>query len=117
MITFGWAHKLCSVNEMFAWNKFRRSSHAKKERSTALKRAANALLATPLKPPFRVTITRVGRRMLLDDDNLATSAKHVRDGIAQALGVDDGDTSKVTWRYGQRLGRQYRVQVEMEEGA
>jgi crossover junction endodeoxyribonuclease RusA len=48
-----------------------------------------------------VTITRLsstGRK--LDTDNLAGSAKHIRDGIADALGVDDG-SDRYTWRYGQ----------------
>lgn len=46
-----------------------------------------------------VTITRIAPREL-DDDNLAGSAKHVRDGIADALGIDDGD-KRIQWRYEQ----------------
>lgn len=48
---------------------------------------------------FRVLIVRCGRR-LLDDDNLAASFKHVRDGIALELGIDDGDPA-IEWEYGQ----------------
>lgn len=48
-----------------------------------------------------VTITRVGSRKL-DDDNLASAAKGVRDGIADALHVNDGDIDHVRWVYKQR---------------
>lgn len=36
-----------------------------------------------------------------------------RDGIADALGVDDGDESKVTWSYAQERG-DYGVRVKIE---
>ena len=45
--------------------------------------------------PATVTITKVGPRRL-DDDGATASAKHVRDEIAQLLGIDDGDP-EVTW--------------------
>lgn len=48
-----------------------------------------------------VKITRIFEGSLDHDDNLNTSAKHVRDGVADALGIDDG-TSRVSWRYAQR---------------
>lgn len=112
-----WAHKLSSVNEMFAWSKFRLSSHAKKERKAALKRMANELLSNPLpadhSSPMVVLITRLGRRVL-DDDNLATACKHIRDGVAEALGVNDGDTSKVVWAYEQEHSQEYKVRVEID---
>lgn len=42
-----------------------------------------------------ITITRRGGRRM-DDDGLTISAKHVRDGIADWLGIDDGDP-RLTW--------------------
>lgn len=42
-----------------------------------------------------ITITRRGGRRM-DDDGLTISAKHVRDGIADWLGIDDGD-KRLTW--------------------
>ncbi len=60
-----------------------------------------------------VTITREGRG-LCDDDGLAISAKGVRDAVAAALGVDDGPTGPVTWRYGQRRAKGYAVEVRVE---
>lgn len=64
--------------------------------------------------PLRVTITRIAPRSL-DSDNLVGSAKAVRDGIADALGVDDKDP-RVEWRVEQRKGRpgEYAVEVRVE---
>ena len=48
-----------------------------------------SLIATPLRPPVEVVITRTapGR---LDDDNLQGAGKHVRDAVAKWIGIDDG---------------------------
>lgn len=63
--------------------------------------------------PATVTITRIAPRAL-DDDNLAISAKSLRDGIADQFGVPDND-HRLTWRYAQRRGkpREYAVIVEI----
>ena len=61
--------------------------------------------------PAVITITRVAPRAL-DSDNLAISAKSVRDGIADWLGVDDGD-KRLTWRYEQRRGRPKEYAAEV----
>jgi hypothetical protein len=99
----------------------------KRDRWAAIKRAkaqhkavAHALiyrpvaLWVPLYLPLIVTIVRVGVRKL-DDDNLARSAKAVRDAIAKHYGVDDGDGS-ITWRYWQRKGkpREYACELLIE---
>lgn len=61
-----------------------------------------------------VTLWRLAPRKL-DSDNLAGALKAIRDGIAEALGVDDGDP-RITWRYEQercKKGQQaVRVVVE-----
>ena len=64
-----------------------------------------------------VTLTRVAPRKL-DTDNLARSLKAVRDGIADALGIDDGD-ERVAWLYAQRRGapKTHEVEVEIREEA
>lgn len=69
-------------------------------------------VAAPLQPPVVVTITRVAPRKL-DSDNLAGSAKAVRDGIADWLGLDDGD-ERITWKYSQRQESQYGVRIEVQ---
>lgn len=50
-----------------------------------------------------VTLVRLAPRML-DDDNLRGALKSVRDGVADALGVDDRDP-RVEWKYRQMRGR------------
>jgi crossover junction endodeoxyribonuclease RusA len=60
----------------------------------------------------------------LDDDNLQGALKHVRDGVADALGVDDAD-KRVLWKYEQRRvsrrrkgalpGSEYAVEIEIIE--
>lgn len=63
---------------------------------------------------FTITLTRVGVRPL-DDDNLARSFKAIRDGVADALGIDDG-SALLTWKYDQMRGRpkEYAVKIQIE---
>ncbi len=65
-----------------------------------------------IKPPFDIIITRLGKR-LLDDDNLSGSAKFLRDGIADALNVDDGDVSKIRFVYRQECGKIYGARIQI----
>ncbi len=61
--------------------------------------------------PIVVTLTRIGKRRL-DDDNLAASFKYVRDQIAHMIGTDDG-SPLYTWVYKQQIGKVYGVEVEI----
>lgn len=62
-------------------------------------------------PPLVVTITRHGKRKL-DDDNLASACKYVRDAIADVIGIDDG-SPLYTWVYRQMIGdSQIEVKIE-----
>lgn len=73
-----------------------------------------AALAVPSHPlPCVVTLTRVAPRKL-DDDNLASGFKALRDGIADRLGVDDGD-DRVRFLYRQERGKrkEYAARVEI----
>lgn len=76
-------------------------------------RTAMALVC-PLPPgvPLTIILTRVGARRL-DTDNLASSMKAVRDGIADWLGIDDGHPG-LEWVYQQKTapGR-FCVEVEV----
>ena len=54
--------------------------------------------------PVSVTFHRVGAKVL-DDDNLAGAYKKVRDTVAEWLGIDDGDTAKVSWGYTQEAAK------------
>lgn len=89
--------------------------------TTAKKRAREravigAALARVTRPagPWRVVITRVGPRVL-DDDNRTASAKGVRDAIAAWLGIDDGDDS-ARWEVRGEVARGYAVRVQIEGG-
>ena len=52
--------------------------------------------------PITITLTRIAPRTL-DDDNLASGFKAVRDGVADWLGIDDG-SKRLAWRYAQAKG-------------
>ena len=52
---------------------------------------------------LRVLLVRVGPRKL-DDDNLSSAFKAVRDSVAAYFGIDDGD-ERIKFNYGQDTGR------------
>lgn len=81
----------------------------KKKQREATKACLKDATIPPL--PLLVTITRIGPK-ILDDDNLASACKYVRDEIARAVGVDDG-SNQYTWRYEQVKGMKYGVIVEI----
>lgn len=59
---------------------------------------------------WTITLVRLSPR-LLDDDNLQGALKHVRDGIADAIGIND---RKGEWRYRQLKRKQPGVLVEID---
>lgn len=61
---------------------------------------------------FTVRLVRIGKRRL-DSDNLAASFKHVQDGLAVAMGIDDGDP-RINWQYSQEIGKAYGVIITIE---
>jgi len=85
-------------------------------RKAAIKEAMRAALPDvqlPLALPTPVVFTRYSTNRM-DDDNLQTSLKVVRDCVAAWLNVDDGDRSAVRWVYKQRPG--YRAGVKIAIG-
>lgn len=94
------------------------SLKARLARKAAAKAATAAALPPHLPPPpVLVTLTRVGGAKRMDNDGLGTSLKYVRDAVAAALGVDDGDTARVRFRVRQRPGYgACRVLVRVETG-
>lgn len=93
---------------------YRRHKRTKRQRKDAglLIRAMLGMMKLPL----RITLTRIAPRKL-DGDNLASSLKAVRDGIADGLGLkDDKDSDKLIWSYSQRPGSpgEYGVEVRVE---
>jgi hypothetical protein len=62
--------------------------------------------------PCTVSFTRVAPSSGLDDDSLPASCKGIRDQIAAWIGVDDRDP-RVSWKYDQRRGKQWAVEVSI----
>ena len=87
---------------------------ARKSEHRSQARMALAWSLTKVYPPCVITLTRIAPRDL-DDDNLASGFKAFRDGVADWLGIDDGD-KRLTWRYAQRRGepKQYAAEVKIE---
>ena len=90
-----------------------RADRAKAQRSGALERALSAVGGLELSLPVVVRLTRYGVKTL-DDDNLAGALKGVRDGIAEWLGVDDGDRSRVQYLVEQITSPRELTGVEVE---
>lgn len=92
-----------------------RVSLRKKQRAAA---HAAALAATwtpvPEAKAWRLSVTlkrhSAGK---LDDDGLRAALKSIRDGIADAIGVDDG-SSAVVWSYAQAKSKRGTTFVEVE---
>jgi crossover junction endodeoxyribonuclease RusA len=91
----------------------KREHWGKKAARTKLHRFA-ALAIQPHPLPCVVTLIRVAPRQL-DDDNLASGFKALRDGIADRLGVKDNDP-RVQWKYAQVRGKakEYAARVRIE---
>ena len=94
----------------------KKAKRAKQHRGLAEMFTRNALGSRVLVYPsmshrVTVTITRVAPRSL-DADNCVSACKAARDGVADALDVDDGD-ERVTWQYAQRKGeRALEIRIE-----
>ncbi len=91
-----------------------KARRAKQQRGDAKMAAIAALGRVDTDRSWLITITRQGRRYM-DTDNLASSAKHIRDGVADALDIDDGD-ARLHWKYWQVCPLPYGVHVEMIGG-
>ena len=74
-------------------------------------------VAHTVKLPAVVRLTR-GSCGVLDDDNLRGALKGVRDAVASALGVDDGNVTLVLYQYAQAKTRKgvHDVTVEVFGG-
>lgn len=92
-----------------------RQKRAKEQRTLARMTLIRELRSAKFELPIRVTLTRIAPNRL-DSDNLAGSGKHVRDGVADALGVNDRD-DRVEWIVQQERGapRTYGVRVRVEQ--
>ena len=76
-----------------------------------------AMRSVYVRLPLSITLTRVSTGTLDAHDGLPASLKRIVDGIAEALGIDDGDTTRVRWLYAQRKGKrgEHAVEVQIAE--
>ena len=81
-----------------------RAKRAKAHREAGRWVAGVNLIGVRIPPTAKITVTLTRRApRALDSDNLAGAFKATRDGIADALGIDDG-SPRIEWRYGQAKG-------------
>jgi hypothetical protein len=102
---------VAEVNAREHWSA--RQKRAKDHRRVTVICARSASLTRPALP-LVVTLTRLAPRAM-DSDNAVGACKHVRDGVADWLGVDDGD-ERIEWAYGQERSPHYAVRVEITRG-
>jgi hypothetical protein len=66
--------------------------------------------------PWRVRVTRISPGRLDPHDGLGAALKGVIDGVAEALGIDDGDEARVRFVLQQRKGRREDPQLAKGHG-
>jgi hypothetical protein len=105
-------HTVSEANTRGHWASRARRARKQREAARVMVRAALAGRATL--DPQTVQLTRIAPR-ILDSDNLVSALKAVRDGVADAIGLDDGDP-RLVWAYDQRKGKpgEYAVSVEIQ---
>ena len=89
-------------------NKLHRSG-ARLQLLAAFRRSGSAPQA-----PVRVHLTRIAPHQL-DSDNLAHAFKAIQDGVADAIGLDDGPNGGIIWTYDQAQERVPRVRIEIDD--
>jgi hypothetical protein len=87
---------------------------SQKEREQTLMFVRAAVLRHGIKLPVLVTLTRISAGEL-DDDNLRSSGKSVRDGVADVFGIPDNDP-RIRFAYAQEKckPKTYGVRIELE---
>lgn len=93
------------------WRK--RQKRAKDQRGTTWLVCQSKLKKPSL--PCTVTLTRIAPRQL-DPSNLVGALKHVQDGVADWIGVDDKHDHIVKYEYAQERGKpnEYAIRIEVE---
>ena len=94
-----------AANQRLHWAAKQRQ--CKSQRDMAMVETVRAIHGKTLVAPLTVYLTRGGSR-LLDDDNLRSAFKSIRDGVADALGYSNDADKALTWVY---------VQAKTKRGA
>lgn len=105
-------HTFSEANQHQHWSqRYRQSGDQRPVVAMVMHAHANAG-GIRVQPPCTVQLTRLAPTSLDSGDNEAMALKHVRDGVADWLRVDDRD-SRVTWVYGQEHAKHYGVRIEV----
>jgi hypothetical protein len=107
-----------SLNKRFAhWAQASRKAKGERQEAYYEMRVAfkgQQMTLAEIMGPISIKLTRVGPSAGLDShDNLRGSFKNVVDGIADFLGIDDGDP-RLVFEYAQSRGDRWRVIIEIE---
>jgi len=105
------------ANSGHGWHWTRSAKRVKKEHEAAkllTRDAINRVAHLFTCSHVTVTLTRVAPRKL-DKDNLGNALKSIQDGVADALGIDDG-SDDITFNYdqGRRGRKEYAVIVRID---
>lgn len=103
---------ISEANVRHHWATMRRRKIAQQQEVDA--ELHKALSGRGVQLPCVVTFTRIGPRKL-DDDNLRSSFKGIRDSVARRIGVDDGD-ERIRFEYQQEpVGKhQYAIRIQID---
>lgn len=101
------------LNDRTHWSK--RARINKRHRGTACLFVRSAIRTAHMTLPATVHLVRLSS-MFLDDDNLQGALKSIRDGVADAFGVDDGRKSPLTFTYAQAKCKRgaHGVRIEIQ---
>lgn len=103
---------IVTLSEANAHEHWRARQKRAKDQRLLARLLCSARAGAPPAPPLRVTMVRIAPRDL-DSDNLAGSQKHLRDGVADWLKINDRDP-RVEWIYRQERGKEAATRVEIE---
>jgi crossover junction endodeoxyribonuclease RusA len=87
-VIFGWPPRECSPNWRGHWSKRAKAVKSYRHACWALTKAAKVAINFDGPVHLWITFNKPSRREM-DDDNLIASFKPGRDGLADALGIDD----------------------------
>ena len=92
----------------------------KAQKAAAAMQCRAAFGIPPPKPPLGIKLTRIGMKLLDEPDNLSSSLKATRDGVALYLRQDDGPDVAIFWDYDQEkcppktpTHQQYAVRIDL----
>jgi len=92
-----------------------KASRARKQKGEAIKAVKVCTEWRTLKLPLYIGFVRYGPKAL-DSDNLQGAFKAIRDGVCDALNINDG-SKLITWGYDQEKGKpkEYAIRIIVKQ--